>query len=372
MRVICFLCFTPRLFFCVKTAPLDTAFLPASAMDLNKKPLKKKFITVAFLYERLSSRMGIEVHRLNRVDEAKRRISERDIHRPGLALAGFTNLFTYRRVQILGNTESRFLNHLTPLQRRAAFEKICTYKIPCIVLTDGNELSADLLSIATQSGIPVYATTVSTTKFIYLISDFLDDQFAPHQTFHGAMMDVYGVGILFVGRSGIGKSEIALDLVERGHRLVADDAVVVTRKGESVLIASGTELIKHFMEVRGLGIIDVERIFGVRAIRFQKRVELVVELLEWDARHEYTRTGLDKQTSKVLGVDIPLVQLPIYPGKNITVIAEVVALNHLLKHYGYDAAVELDKRIQHKIAQGNKAGGSASQRVIEYFEHDFE
>jgi len=186
---------------------------------------------------------------------------------------------------------------------------------------------------------------------------------------HGAFVDVYGIGLLFVGRAGIGKSEIALDLVERGHRLVADDVVMITQKGEGILMGSGTELAKHFMEVRGLGLIDIRSMFGIRAIRFQKRVEVVIELHEWRQDEEYTRTGLDEETVRILGVELPLVKLPIFPGKNVTVIAEVIALNHLLKHYGYDAAKELSKRLEMVISEKSK---KAVDRAIKYFEHDFE
>jgi HPr kinase/phosphorylase len=165
-----------------------------------------------------------------------------------------------------------------------------------------------------------------------------------------------------------------LDLVERGHRLVADDAVVLTRKGESVLIGSGTNLIGHFMEIRGLGIIDVQAMFGVRAIRYQKRLEVVVELLEWDSNREYDRTGLEPKFLNILGVNVQHVQLPIYPGKNITVIAEVIALNYLLKHYGYDAAKVFEQRLAEKIAaqSGSRYRNNGAQRSVEYFEHDFE
>lgn len=341
-------------------------------MDFKKKPLKKKSISVAYFYEHLSSRLSIKLRKLNHVDENKRHIFERDVHRPGLALAGFTNLFTYRRVQIVGNTEIWFLNHLSPEERIKAFENITRYKVPCIVITNNNKLDKALVDMATEAGIPLYRTNHSTTKFIYLITDFLDDQFAPYQHYHGSMVDVYGVGMFITGRSGIGKSEVALDLIERGHRLVADDLVVITRKGESVLIASGTELVRHFMEIRGLGIIDIDAMFGIRAIRHQKRVEIIVELLEWEPGKEYDRTGLETKTVNILGVDVPLVQLPIYPGKNITVIAEVVALNYLLKHYGYDAAREFDKRIQQQIAAKMQAQGGAVRRSIDYFEHDYE
>ncbi len=352
-------------------------------MEFNKQPLKKKDITVAEFYNALTARLGVSLERLNKV-VMNRKIVERDIHRPGLALAGFTNLFTYQRVQILGNTESRFLKQFTPEKRREAFANITSYKIPCLCITDGNEFDDDLLQMATEARIPVFRTLLTTTKFIYLVTDFLDDQFAPYQIFHGSMVDVYGIGMFFAGRSGIGKSEIALDLVERGHRLVADDAVVITRKGESVLMASGSDTIGHFMEIRGLGFIDVEAIFGVRAVRYQKRLELVVELLEWDSKAEYDRTGLAPKTIEILGVPVQHIQLPIYPGKNITVIAEVIALNYLLKHYGYDAAQELDKRVQEKIAAQSKGKkkkvqftakakrSPETQRAIEYFEHDFE
>jgi HPr kinase/phosphorylase len=180
-------------------------------------------------------------------------------------------------------------------------------------------------------------------------------------------MDVYGIGVLLSGRSAIGKSEIALDLVERGHRLVADDVVMVIRKGEGILMGAGSDVVKHFMEIRGLGLIDVRAVFGIRAIRFQKRVEIIVELQEWRPDVEYTRTGLDHENISVLGVSIPHIKLPIFPGKNITVIVEVIALDYLLKHYGYDAAREFSKRLDAKISEKNKG-----KRAIDYFEHDFE
>jgi HPr kinase/phosphorylase len=214
----------------------------------------------------------------------------------------------------------------------------------------------------------VFGSPFSTTKLIYLVSDFLDDQFAPRISIHGSLVDIYGVGVLFVGKSGIGKSEVALDLVERGHRLVADDLIILTKKGEGILMGSGTNIAKHFLEIRGLGIIDVERMFGVRAIRFQKRLEIVVELELWDEDGEYTRTGLEEKTVNISGVDIPYVKLPILPGKNITVISEVISLNYLLKHYGYDAAKLFSDRLNKKILLKDYE----DLRGVDYFEHDFE
>lgn len=201
------------------------------------------------------------------------------------------------------------------------------------------------------------------------MGDFLDDQFALQTVVHGSFVDVYGIGVLLIGRSGIGKSEIALDLVERGHRLVADDVVMITRKGENILMGAGTDIVKHFMEIRGLGLIDVRSMFGIRAIRFQKRIEVVVELMDWNKDEEYTRTGLDSEVKKILDVEILHVKLPIFPGKNVTVICEVIALNYLLKHYGYDAAKEFAKKLESVINGKSKKIG---ERVINYFEHDFE
>jgi HPr kinase/phosphorylase len=236
-----------------------------------------------------------------------------------------------------------------------------------VILTNGNLISEQLLQAASAKNIPVFGTPFETTKISYFLADFLDDQFSPQIVVHGSLVDVYGAGVLLTGPSGIGKSEIALDLIERGHRLVADDVVMVTRKGEGILMGAGTDLVKHFMEIRGLGLIDVRSMFGIRAIRYQKRIEIVVELEEWKPDQDYTRTGLDEISMTLLDVEIPLVKLPIFPGKNVTVITEVISLNYLLRHYGYDAAKEFSKRLEGVIGQKKKGS-----RVINYFEHDFE
>jgi HPr kinase/phosphorylase len=203
-----------------------------------------------------------------------------------------------------------------------------------------------------------------------VVQDFLEDQFALQTMVHGTMMDIYGIGILIAGKSGIGKSEVGLDLVERGHRLVADDAVMLSRKG-SVLMASATEINKHFMEIRGLGILDVMSMFGIRAIRYQKRLEVVLELSLWSDRMEVERTGLNNSTVRILDTDIPLIQLPITPGKNITVIAETIAINHLLKHYGYDAAKVFQDKVKRQIME-KRDGASSPASAVDYFEGDVE
>ena len=226
--------------------------------------------------------------------------------------------------------------------------------------------------MANKKDIAVFITPLETTKFAYFINDFLDDQFSPQIALHGSFVDVYGVGLLFYGRSGIGKSEIALDLVERGHRLVADDVVMISRKGDGILMGTGTELVKHFMEIRGLGVIDVREMFGIRSIRFQKRCELIVELEVYDEKREYNRTGLDESTLDLLGVQMPSVKLPIFPGKNVTVISETIALNYLLRTYGYNASKVFSDRLQEEIARRRNTKGSIDQRTVTYFQSDDE
>ncbi|HAP34880.1 MAG TPA: HPr kinase/phosphorylase [Bacteroidetes bacterium] len=335
------------------------------ALNIGKE-YRKQHITIGFLVEKNKNRLKLETLVNVGMDN---RVKEKSIHRPGLALAGYVGLFTYDRVQIFGNTEMLYLKSM-PLEKRIeAFNTLFKFEIPCIVITNNNDMDKELLKIAEDHNVPVFRSPFETTKFVYLLSDFLDDQFSQQSTIHGSFVDVYGIGLLFIGRSGIGKSEIALDLIERGHRLVSDDVVKITRKGENILIGTGTDLVKHFMEIRGLGLIDVQSIFGVRSIRFQKRIEVVVELLEWDSNGNFTRTGLDEEKINILDVEIPHVKLPIHPGKNVTVISEVIALNYLTKHYGYDAAQEFSKKLEKVIQSKSKGGG---KRNIDYFEHDFE
>jgi len=331
-----------------------------------KETVKDK-ITVGFLFESNKERLKL----ISLTDEIgfEREIRDKNIHRPGLALAGYVELFRYDRVQIFGNTEMRYLEQLGKNEREMSLKRIFQFEVPCIIITNDNKVDDHFVEIARDYKVPILKTPFETTKFVYFISDFLDDQFSPQTVVHGSFVDVYGIGLLLTGRSGIGKSEIALDLVERGHRLVADDVVMITRKGEGILIGSGSQLVKHFMEIRGLGLIDVRSMFGIRAIRFQKRVEVVVELMDWDPKSEYTRTGLDDERVTILDVPILNVKLPIFPGKNVTVICEVIALNYLLKHYGYDAAKEFAKRLENVISEKNKQFGD---RTIDYFEHDFE
>ncbi|MEX2632967.1 MAG: HPr(Ser) kinase/phosphatase [Balneolales bacterium] len=345
----------------------------SSLMPLREHPPipRKEKISVSFLILRLRKLLHIDLKPLAAEHLCEERfVTETDLHRPGLALAGYIELFTHQRIQVIGNSETQYMNHIGKESQEAAFGNITRFDIPVIFLTDNNVLPPRLLEMATEAGIPIFTTPVETTRFMFLLRDFLEDQFAPQTMVHGSMVDVYGIGILIAGKSGIGKSEVALDLVERGHRLVADDVVIITKKS-NVLMATATDLNKHFMEIRGLGIVDVLSMFGIRSVRYQKRLEIILDLYLWDEETQVDRTGLDRNKASMLGLDIPIIHLPITPGKNITVIAEVIAMNHLLTNYGYDAAEEFQNKIKNRIA--SKARNEPSiRRSIEYFEGDLE
>ncbi len=331
----------------------------------DTKEIRRKDISVGEFYRIAHEKT--KMHPINGDVGFAKLISDKNVHRPGLALAGYVELFTYNRVQIFGNTEVRYLSSLKLEDRHRALETILQFDIPCIIFSDSNEIEQELIDSITTHGVSAFGSTLETTRLVYFLGEYLDEVFAANTVIHGSLVDVYGIGVLFVGKSGIGKSEIALDLVERGHRLVADDAVGVMRQGEDILIGKSSRIAQHFMEVRGLGVIDVRNVFGIRAVRKRKMIEVVVELEEWDPHDEYTRTGLDHDYISILGVEVPLIKLPILPGKNITVIAEVIALNHLLRSYDYDAAEVFNQKIQEAIRKRKKENTGAGR----YFERDF-
>lgn len=291
-----------------------------------------KTLGVARLYE--DQREDLQLDLLTESLASRTEITVSDINRPGMALMGFVENFLPERIQILAQTELTYLATLTPAQVQQALDRLFQFTMPLIVVCKGLEVPPYLIRRANECSVPVIRTPQSTTPFIHSLTSYLDHMFAPTVSMHGSLVDVYGCGLLFTGRSAIGKSETALDLVERGHRLVADDVVTVTRHHGDVLIGRGNQLLRHHMEIRGLGIIDVQSVFGIRSIRLQKRVEVEVNLRQWSDDEDYERVGLDERKTDILGVSIPLVQVPITPGKNITVIAEVIALNYLVKVYG--------------------------------------
>ena len=308
---------------------------------------KRKRFTVARLFEVMRDTLLLELVG----DDAglAREITSPEASSPGLVLSGYFDRFVAQRIQVLGETEISYLFSLEPDRRRAVLERYLAYPIPCLFVTKSQEVPPELLELCGGIEMPILRSALKTNEFYRRIKPFLEEEFAPATTLHGSLADVYGVGLLFVGQSGIGKSECVLDLVERGHRLVADDLVIATKRGNDVLIGRGHELQRHHMEIRGIGVIDIPAIFGIHAVRLQKRIEVVVQLEEWDKAASVDRTGLDMQTTTILGVELPKVTIPLNPGKNITVVAEVVAMSHLLRYSGVDPAEAFNERLMSRM-----------------------
>jgi HPr kinase/phosphorylase len=319
-------------------------------------------LTVARLLERMSDVLQLEhvadTGGLDRVIESPH------VSSPGLALAGYTERFANHRLQILGETEVRYLESRPDDERRRLLRDFFRLEIPCLFLTKGLQPPAGLVDEARFANIGVLVSKLKTNEFYNRIKPWLEEEFAATTTMHASLADVFGVGLLFVGRSGIGKSECVLDLIERGHRLVADDLVLITKRGADVLIGRGHELQRHYMEIRGIGLVDIPAIFGIRAVRQQKRIEVVVQLEDWDADAAVDRTGLDGESIDVLDVKVPKVRVLLNPGKNITVMCEVIAMNHLLRYSGFDPAERFNERLIKQMR--------ASSEVRQYLQEDNE
>lgn len=304
--------------------------------------------------ERLQLRLLTDENTLDRP------VADTDISSPGLALAGFTERVAEGRTQVFGETEMTYLRTLSLEEQVERLRGLFSFPVPAVFVTKGQEVPEHFLAEARSAGIPVLVSDLSTRDFYQRVKPFLEGALAPVTHLHGSLADVYGVGLLFVGPSGVGKSECVLDLVERGHRLVADDLVITKRVADDILIGRGHEMQRHHMEIRGVGIIDIGALFGIRAIRQQKRIEVVVHLEHWDESRSYDRTGLDRETEEILGVEIPRVTVPLNPGKNITVISEVVAMNHLLRYSGVDSAQAFASHLREAL------------QTREYLEADYE
>jgi HPr kinase/phosphorylase len=287
----------------------------------------------------------LQLEHIVKTNGLDRAIDNPNVSSPGLVLAGYVGRFPARRLQVLGETEITYLKSIAPEIRRKHLAAFFSYPVPCVFITKGQRPGDDLVDLAAAAGVAVICTRLKTNEFYTRLKPWLEDEFAATTNLHGSLADVFGVGLLFVGKSGIGKSECVLDLVERGHRLVADDLVIAKRRGSEILIGRGHELQRHHMEIRGVGLVDIPSIFGIRAVRRQKRIEVVVQLEEWNQDAAVDRTGLDKETTTILDVELPKVRVPLNPGKNITVVAEVIAMNHLLKYSGHDPAERFNERL---------------------------
>ena len=279
----------------------------------------------------------------------KKKITHPQIQKMGLALTGFTRFVHPERLQVIGKTEITYFYTLKEEDQRRVVEQICSIDLACVVVTRDLEIPELLLEKAEQKGIPLFRTSLLSTDFIERVEKVLEGKLALTTSIHGVLMDVFGVGILILGKSGIGKSECALDLIGRGHRLVADDMVFLQKRSPAELIGSGFDVIRHHMEIRGLGIINIRSLFGVEAIREQKRVELVLELMEWGTYDNYDRLGLEEERYPILNTELPMLRIPVTPGRNLSTIIEVAARNHLLKMMGYHSALEFEKKLLSKI-----------------------
>ncbi len=280
-----------------------------------------------------------------------KRITHSQVQKMGLALTGFVKFIDPKRVQIIGNTEMSYFRTMLPDQQEKVIHEICRLDLSCLVITRNLEIPELLLQRADEMGIPLLRTNLKSFDFIERVTQWLEERLASSTSIHGVLIDVYGVGVLLLGKSGIGKSECALDLILRRHRLVADDMVHIQKRSPSTLIGSGFEVIQHHMEIRGLGIINIRSLFGVEAIRERKKIELVLELVEWDTQQEYDRLGFEEEKYAILGIDLPMFRIPVTPARNLSTIIEVAARNHLLKLMGYHSALEFEKKLLLKMEE---------------------
>ena len=273
------------------------------------------------------------------------RVTSSRIQKPGLVLAGYAAHFHPDRVQVLGNTEISYLNKIDDCLASECTKDICAFPVSCFIITTSLVPPPFFLESAEAAGIPVLSTALKSSTFISLITKFLEERLLPTTHMHGVLVEVLGVGILLTGKSGIGKSECALDLIIRGHRLVADDMVCIKKKMPAALAGQAEESIQHLMEIRGLGIINIKDLYGVSAIREKKIIDIMLELMEWDPNQEYDRLGVDDQRTTILGVEIPHIIIPVRPGRNLGSIIEVAARNFLLKSMGYHSALDFQNRL---------------------------
>jgi HPr kinase/phosphorylase len=332
----------------------------------QSKPFHPK-LTVGDLVE--GTRLELALEYLAGAAGSGRVISQPRVQKPGLALAGFMEYLHRGRVQILGNSEITFLHQLEPQQRRSVVHSLVGYGVSCFAITKGLTPPPELVREADAASSPLLRTKVVSSAAIYAIGRFLEEKLAPTVQIHGVLMDVYGLGVLLLGDSGVGKSECALDLIVRGHRIVSDDVVVVRRQGR-VLTGSSPEMTRYHMELRGIGIVNVKDLFGVAAVRFTKDIDLVVRLDGWQEGKAYERLGVEDRTYGLLGQELPYVEMPVAPGRHLSVLVEVTARNHLLKLKGYHPARSLAGALDRRIQQGSETPARPARETSDESEAD--
>ncbi len=305
--------------------------------------VRTKDIIEKFNMELLSGEEGVN-----------RPIITSDISRPGLEIAGYFEYYPAERLQLLGKTELSFFEKLNPSERVSRMEKLCTDITPGIIVTRNMEVPAELIEAAEHESVPVMRSDLKTTRLSSHLTNFLESKLAPTTAVHGVLVDVYGIGVLITGKSGVGKSETALELVKRGHRLVADDCVEIRQEDLGTLVGNSPELIEHLLEIRGLGIINVMTLFGAGAVRSHKRISLIINLEIWDQKKSYDRLGLDEEKMKIIDTEITKLTVPVRPGRNLAVIIEVAAMNFRLKRMGVNAAEQFTSRLADVIEEGDQ------------------
>lgn len=284
-------------------------------------------------------------------DGIDRPVTTSDISRPGLEMAGFFDYYPEERIQLLGMTELTFLSKLNEEDRKYRLQRLCTDITPGIIITRNLDVPEELIEASERESVPVMRTKMKTTRMVSHLTNFLELRLAPTVAVHGVLVDVYGVGVLITGQSGVGKSETALELVKRGHRLVADDCVEIRQEDQDTLVGNSPALIEHLLEIRGLGIINVMTLFGAGAVRSYKRITMCVNLEIWDQKKQYDRLGLDEDKMKIFDVEIPKYTIPVRPGRNLAVIIEVAAMNYRLKRMGVNTAKEFTARLEETIRE---------------------
>ncbi|WP_213423837.1 HPr(Ser) kinase/phosphatase [Bhargavaea massiliensis] len=280
-----------------------------------------------------------------------RHIASSDISRPGLEVAGFFEYYPANRIQLLGKSEISFFSMLPRLDKMERARKLCSPDTPMIVICHSMRIPPEMVAAAEEEQVPLLSSPMTTTKLSNKLSDFLENRLAPMTAVHGVLLDIYGLGVLITGKSGIGKSEVALDLVKRGHRLVADDMVEIRQVAEDTLVGNPPELLRHLLEIRGLGIIDVQMLFGASAIRDFKRITLIIDLESWDPERTYDRLGLEEEKLKILDTELTRLTVPVRPGRNMSSIVEVAAMNHRMKQMGMNAAEQFSDRLNDMIGR---------------------
>ena len=285
------------------------------------------------------------------IDLSEREVNIPDINRPALQLTGYFDHFDSDRVQLIGYVEYTYLQTLKEEQKLALYSELFSHKIPCLVFSRDLDPDKELLEIAVKSDTPVFVTEKSTSSFMAELIRWMNVKLAPCISIHGVLVDVYGVGVLIMGESGIGKSEAALELIKRGHRLVTDDVVEIRKVSDDTLVGSAPDITRHFIELRGIGIVDVKSMFGVQSVRETQNIDLVITLEDWDRDKEYDRLGLEENYTDFLGNKVVCHSIPIRPGRNLAIIVESAAVNHRQKKMGYNAAQELYKRVQESLSK---------------------